>query len=118
LIAAHHLADEGLMPDADAVRIIKNYCDHYEKLRDRHSGNARDVRKLVMKSIRNQYLRIARSGTSPADKAELSRIKPEDLSNWVIPKGASKHWIGFINQDSVVPISSTPSGSAHAAHGS
>lgn len=104
-IAERLFAEEGLYPDEGAEGMLRDHLDRYVKSRDRYSGNARDVRKLVMKSIRNQNLRIARSGMSPADKAGIDRIKAEDLANWTITKGPSKQRIGFIREAPDAPTS-------------
>ncbi|MCP5279458.1 MAG: AAA family ATPase [Thiobacillus sp.] len=95
-IAERLFSEEGLCPDENAERILTDYFDRYVKSRDRYSGNARDVRKLVLKSVKNQNLRVSRSGMSTANEADLTRIRAEDLSNWVTNRGPSKHRIGFI----------------------
>lgn len=105
-IAERLFADEGLGLDDDARRFLRDYCDRYVKTRDRYSGNARDMRKLVLKSIRNQNLRISRSqlhrpedGRKPAitaDGDELCRIKVEDLSNWTKAAMSKRRSIGFL----------------------
>jgi SpoVK/Ycf46/Vps4 family AAA+-type ATPase len=101
-IAKSIFAEEGLTPDNDAMKLIDDFFVRYVRNRDRYSGNARDVRKLVKKSIRNQNLRLSR-GSSQTQGDVLANhhqwIKPEDLSNWQIPKGQNKRPIGFTSVD-------------------
>lgn len=69
-IAKSIFAEEGLQPDQDALRLIERYFVQYVQTRDRFSGNARDVRNLVKKSVRNQNLRLAHStGAAGNDRA-------------------------------------------------
>lgn len=58
-IAEEMFKVESIEMDDDARLTLKNYfIDIYEK-RDKYFGNARSVRKIVDKSIRNQHLRLA-----------------------------------------------------------
>jgi AAA lid domain len=97
-IAGRLFAAEQLNLDQDAARFIRDYCDRYVKSRDRHSGNARDVRKLVLKSVKNQNLRIARSSRNTGS-AEIQRILVEDLSNWMIAPSQKHRSIGFFAKE-------------------
>ena len=123
-IAMSLFAEEGFVPDDEATAIINAYLDGYVQVRDRFSGNARDVRTLVKRSIRNQNLRLSRSMPSEAvspppgdnggpfidhlldefardvDESEDQRwIRPEDLSNWKLPATRQKHPFGFKMED-------------------
>lgn len=92
-IAGRLFADEELSLDQETQRFIRDYCDRYVKTRDRHSGNARDMRKLVLKSVRNQNLRVSRSmGDDPR------QVRIEDLSNWVITPPPKRRSIGFVTE--------------------
>lgn len=89
-IADRLIANEDLIPDQDALRLMRDYCARYAKTRDRYSGNARDIRKLVLKSVKNQNLRIARStGNDP------KQIIVGDLSNWRLDIPPKRRSIGF-----------------------
>ena len=120
-IATSLFGEEDLVPDEKATELIKAYFDKYVKVRNRFSGNARDVRKLVRKSILNQNLRLARTqpqvavsvpsegeGRKSIDELfndfahavdeghERGWIRPEDLSNWKLLTVQEKPPIGFI----------------------
>ena len=102
VIARSLFAEEELAPDDDAANLIKDYFDRYVRSRDRYSGNARDVRNLVKKSIRNQNLRLSRAGSQSRDgviAAGQRWIRAEDLSNWKLQKGQGKHTMGFVGGD-------------------
>lgn len=102
VIARSLFAEEELAPDDDAANLIKDYFDRYVRSRDRYSGNARDVRNLVKKSIRNQNLRLSRAGSQSRDgvsSADQRWIRAEDLSNWKLQKGQGKHTMGFVGGD-------------------
>jgi len=100
-IANSLFAEEALVTDDDAMKFIKDYFDRYVKGRDRYSGNARDVRKLVKKSIRNQNLRLSRAGPQAQGETVAGHqyIRPEDLSNWQLKRGPTKHAMGFVGGD-------------------
>jgi SpoVK/Ycf46/Vps4 family AAA+-type ATPase len=100
VIAKSLFAEEELALDDGAANLVKDYFDRYIKTRDRYSGNARDVRNLVKKSIRNQNLRLARAGSQTRDgviAAGQRWIGAEDLSNWKLQKGQGKHTMGFVS---------------------
>jgi SpoVK/Ycf46/Vps4 family AAA+-type ATPase len=102
VIAKSLFAEEDMAPDDDAANLIKDYFDRYVRSRDRYSGNARDVRNLVKKSIRNQNLRLSRAGSQSRDgvsSADQRWIRAEDLSNWKLQKGQGKHTMGFVGGD-------------------
>jgi SpoVK/Ycf46/Vps4 family AAA+-type ATPase len=111
-IAERLFLGEGLRLDEDARHVVRDYCERYVSCRDRYSGNARDMRKLVQKSIRNQNLRVSRSRKQVPDDSqgagsvresdETSRVKVEDLSNWTIvvpPQPPKRRPIGFISEE-------------------
>jgi SpoVK/Ycf46/Vps4 family AAA+-type ATPase len=101
-IAKSLFAEEDLAPDDDAANLIKDYFDRYVRSRDRYSGNARDVRNLVKKSIRNQNLRLSRAGSQSRGEvisAGQRWIRVEDLSNWKLQKAQNKHTMGFVGGD-------------------
>jgi len=97
-IAERLFADEGLSLDGEARRFICDYCDRYARTRDRYSGNARDMRKLVVKSVRNQNLRVSRSASS-AGSDDARRVKVGDLSNWTITPPPKRRSIGFVTEE-------------------
>jgi len=102
VIARSLFAEEDLTLDDDAANLIKDYFDSYVRSRDRYSGNARDVRNLVKKSIRNQNLRLSRAGSQTRDGVIATGqrwIRSEDLSNWKLQKVQSKHPMGFVGGD-------------------
>lgn len=93
-IAQRLFADEGLHLDVDAHQFLLDFCSRYEKARDSTSGNARDIRKFVLKSVRSQNLRIAKSAGSVGND-DASQVTLMDLSNWIL--STQKHRsIGFV----------------------
>jgi len=111
-IATQLLASDGLSPDEDVQRVMRDYCELYVKSRDRYSGNARDMRKLVQKSIRNQNLRVSRSRMQAPSRSsrsgaaatigagdEASRLTIEDLSNWTILPSRRRRPMGFVTEE-------------------
>ena len=97
-IAERLFAGEGLSLDGEARRFICDYCDRYARTRDRYSGNARDMRKLVVKSVRNQNLRVSRSASS-AGSDDARRVKVGDLSSWTITPPPKRRSIGFVTEE-------------------
>jgi SpoVK/Ycf46/Vps4 family AAA+-type ATPase len=110
-IAEQLFVNNGLHLDDGAGRLLHDYCQRYLRARDRYSGNARDMRKLVQKSVRNQNLRVARSSkatpipsqgsaalASILDGEEAKVITVEDLSNWTIAPATKRRSIGFVNE--------------------
>ncbi len=93
-IAERLFASEDLALDQDALRLLRDYCHRYAKTRDRYSGNARDMRKLVLKSIRNQNLRVSRSVGDDA-----RRVKVDDLFNWQMKPPLKHRSIGFVTEE-------------------
>jgi SpoVK/Ycf46/Vps4 family AAA+-type ATPase len=94
-IAERLFAEEGLTLDDEARKILPDFCDRYVKLRDRSSGNARDMRKLVLKSVRNQNLRVSRLASGLGTSFD-QLIRVEDLSNWTITPPTRHRSIGFM----------------------
>ena len=110
-IAERLFADEGIVLEMAAHQVVHDYCRQYARGRDRQSGNARDIRKLVQKSVRNQHLRIARSQSprtdhrvspetpSAPDTANLGALTAQDLSNWTTPPSTKRRAIGFTSDE-------------------
>ena len=94
-IAERLFAEEGLTLDDEARKFLPDFCDRYVKLRDRYSGNARDMRKLVLKSVRNQNLRVSRLASGLGTSFD-QLIRVEDLSNWTITPPTRHRSIGFM----------------------
>lgn len=98
-IAKSLFAEEHLFPEDEAAKFMMSYFDRYVKSRDRFSGNARDVRTLVKKTIRNQNLRLSRAilENPNMEISETQRwIKAEDLFNWKLQTIQGKHAMGFV----------------------
>ena len=94
-IANGLFADESVVPDDNSTTFMRSYFEQYVRARDHLSGNARDVRKLVEKSIRNQNLRLARLDTELNILAEEQHwMRQEDLTNWKLP-APQRRQIGF-----------------------
>lgn len=93
-IAKAMIADEGLSLEPEAENHLKVIVEQYVLSRSKYSGNARDVRKLVKKIIRNHHLRIA---SSTELFVEENLIKLVDLDTIKIEQNPPKR-IGFVSQ--------------------
>jgi SpoVK/Ycf46/Vps4 family AAA+-type ATPase len=96
-IANKMLHANSVVPDAQASAHLKSYMEFLYKGRDQYFGNARNVRKVVEETIKNQHLRLAKL---PAEQrtlemintillADVDEFKIEDMPN------QGKRSIGF-----------------------
>ena len=58
-IANMMFASEDVAPDQEAEAHLKTYFEHLYQSKNRYFGNARAVRKVVEKAVKNQHLRLA-----------------------------------------------------------
>jgi SpoVK/Ycf46/Vps4 family AAA+-type ATPase len=87
-----------IKPDDKSREHLKIYMDFIHKTRNRHFGNARQVRKLVEESIKNQHLRLAKIEPSERTLDMIQTLLFEDVEEFKIDFNASslsKPTIGF-----------------------
>ncbi|MDD3875716.1 MAG: AAA family ATPase [Bacteroidales bacterium] len=81
-IARSMLREQEMKPTEEALKVLRNYLDiHYEN-RNRFFGNARFVRKVIEKAVKNQNLRM---GTLKADERtpdEMYTLTYEDVKEF------------------------------------
>jgi SpoVK/Ycf46/Vps4 family AAA+-type ATPase len=91
-IAKNNFAKEGLKLDLEATEHIRNYIAILHEARDKFFGNAREIRKIVSETVKNQHLRMASVESSKrtpemietivfADMAEFKLIDPTKGKN-------------------------------------
>jgi len=86
---------KGLVPDKKAEKHLKEYIIFLFKNRNRFFGNARSMRKVVEKSIRNQELRMADLTKTKRTKALMSTIILEDVAEFIPQKNINTPSLGF-----------------------
>ena len=80
-IALELLHKENLQPDDAAKVYLKNYIATLYENRDKHFGNAREIRKVIERSIQNQHLRLAALDKAERTKESLSILKEDDMKD-------------------------------------
>ena len=78
-IAIFMLETEGLLPDDEAEKYLREKLADMYKKRDKYFGNARSIRKLVENAIREQNLRMASIPAEARSKKIQSTLTLEDL---------------------------------------
>jgi len=80
-IALELLHKENLQPDDAAKVYLNNYIATLYENRDKHFGNAREIRKVIERSIQNQHLRLAALDKAERTKESLSILKEDDMKD-------------------------------------
>ncbi len=89
------LEEKGFTIDAEAENHLKKYIGHLQAHRTKFFGNARSMRKIVEKAIRNQELRMADLPMAKRTTEEISIIRRVDVQEFVITQPQSKPSLGF-----------------------
>jgi len=84
-IAMNMYSAKGFAVDPEAETHLKTYIKFLYDNRDRFFGNARSIRKIVEKSIRNHELRMADLSEKQLTKEMMSTIGMDDVKGF-IPK--------------------------------
>jgi SpoVK/Ycf46/Vps4 family AAA+-type ATPase len=96
------LRKEGLEPDAQAAKHLKDYFGFLHENRDKYFGNARSVRKVMEESIKNQHLRLASMESNRRTPEMLRTLTLEDVAEFELDKeklnAKTKTRIGFSMQ--------------------
>jgi SpoVK/Ycf46/Vps4 family AAA+-type ATPase len=74
-----------LVLEADAREHLVHYFDQVTRYRDQYFGNARVVRNMSEKVIKNQHLRLALMEPSLRDEQKLHQIILADVQEFVAP---------------------------------
>lgn len=94
-IALRMLEQEELAPDPHAHEAIMHWIRSVYASRDKYFGNAREVRKLVERAIKNQHLRMASLPASARTKEMLCTLIAEDLQNIPLTHQPKQRPLGF-----------------------
>ncbi len=100
-IAYHLFAVEGITPDEKAVEHLLSYFKYLDRYKGQYFGNARAVRKVVEKAIKNQHLRLAQIPYSERSADMLKTIILEDVGEFkagsdTLIEGGGRGKVGFI----------------------
>ena len=97
-IAIKQFAVENLKLDKEATTHLHDFLQASYDKRDKYFGNAREVRKIVQESIKNQNLRMAEMDSSKRTKEMIATITKADVAEFDtkrIEESKGKKSIGF-----------------------
>jgi SpoVK/Ycf46/Vps4 family AAA+-type ATPase len=95
IIAQQMFASHDLEMNAQASEHLKSYLTVLDKNRDRFFGNAREVRKIVEESSKNQHLRVIDMPKEKRKGKVMKTVTLEDLKEFDPTKFKSKPKMGF-----------------------
>ncbi len=93
-IASAMLTKEKLKPNPDAEGHLKNYLEEMYASRDKYFGNARAVRKVIEKAVKNQHLRLASMAAEERTKEHMESLTLDDVKEFIIESASGKR-MGF-----------------------
>ena len=98
-IALRMFASNSIIPDDKAKEHLRAFMEFMYKTRNQYFGNARNVRKLVEESIKNQHLRLAKLEPELRTIDMIQQLCFEDVEEFKIDYNAvpEKRTIGFKN---------------------
>lgn len=94
-IAQTMFQQKDLVVDEECEKHLKNYIKQLTQNRDRFFGNARSIRKIVEKAVRNQELRMADLPIGQRTKSAISTVILNDVKEFVFTKTQHKPSLGF-----------------------
>jgi SpoVK/Ycf46/Vps4 family AAA+-type ATPase len=94
-IAEIMLAKENLALHPEAAEYLKTYLQFIYDSRDKYFGNAREVRRIVEKAVRQQHLRLASMERGQRTQEMIETLMPEDLKEFKLERADNKTRIGF-----------------------
>lgn len=96
-IAVKMLAGNSITADQAALDHLKAYMEFLSKTRNKFFGNARNVRKTIEESIKNQHLRLAKIDPSIRTPEMIHQLTYEDVEEFKIDYSSvpGKTSIGF-----------------------
>ena len=91
------LKAEMLQPDEEALAQLRNYFEYLYQKRDKFFGNARSVRKVVHKAIKNQHLRMASIPKEERSEEIIRTLTLEDVKefNSELESSSQSSGLGF-----------------------
>lgn len=95
-IAIDLFKDEKLELDSAAKAHLKDYFETAYKFRDKNFGNARMVRKLVEKAVKNQHLRLANLSSEERKPEVLNILTYKDVEEFKQDESMKGNRIGFM----------------------
>ncbi|GAB4412717.1 MAG: hypothetical protein OHK0039_18950 [Bacteroidia bacterium] len=99
-IARVMFSGERIEMDEAAAAHLLHYFNHLHRNKNKFFGNARAVRKVVEKAIKNQHLRLAALPAAERSEAMLSRLTQSDVEEFAagndsLLEGGSQGRVGF-----------------------
>lgn len=94
-IATNMLTNHGLIMDEEAENHVKTYITFLHETRNRFFGNARSIRKVVEKAIRNQELRMADTPREQRTPELMKTVTLSDVGEFIPRKTNDKPSLGF-----------------------
>lgn len=94
-IAMAMLEKEHLTPDEAAAAHLQEYLQTLYDHRDKNFGNAREVRKMAEKAVRNQHLRLASMEKSERTEEAILTLTFDDVKEFIANPDEGKQRIGF-----------------------
>ena len=95
-IALNMLAEDSIQPDDAAGEQIKKILTLLGQRKDKHFGNAREVRKLVEKVVKMQHLRLSKLPSDARTPEAIRTLTLQDVLDYdVNTPGEASHRIGF-----------------------
>jgi SpoVK/Ycf46/Vps4 family AAA+-type ATPase len=83
-IALKMLSNNGIKPNKEASKHLKEYAEFLYKTRNKFFGNARSIRKIVEEAIKNQHLRLAKTDPKKRNKEMIFELIFEDVEEFKI----------------------------------
>lgn len=101
-IAVKMLASNSITAEQKALDHLKAYMEFLSKTRNKFFGNARNVRKVIEESIKNQHLRLAKIEPDLRTIDMIHELKLEDVEEFVVDYSniPAKPSIGFKQNNS------------------
>ncbi|MEM6262919.1 MAG: AAA family ATPase [Bacteroidota bacterium] len=81
-IARYLLKQEGLQADEPALAHLDAYFTHLYRTRNKFFGNARAIRKIIEKSVKNQHLRLASLPVDQRTESALQQLTLADVQEF------------------------------------
>lgn len=94
-IAETMFKQKSLVVDEEGEKHLKIYIHQLYENRNRFFGNARSIRKIVEKVVRNQELRMADLPKSQRTQSAISTVILNDVKEFVFTKTQQKPSLGF-----------------------
>ncbi len=101
-IAVKILANNSITADEKALNHLRSYLEFISKTRSKFFGNARNVRKIIEESIKNQHLRLSKVDAQHRTVDMIHQLQLEDVEEFVIDYSivAGNKSIGFKQNNS------------------